>query len=43
MNQHAVIYDRGSTQMQEDNWSRIDAKEVGISRAETPFWYALAK
>jgi hypothetical protein len=30
MNQHAVIYDRGRTQMQEDNWGRIDAKEVGI-------------
>ncbi len=31
---HAIIYDRASTNKQEDNWSRVNAKEVGIRIAE---------
>ena len=31
---HAIIYDRASTKMQQDNWSRENAKEVGIRIAE---------
>lgn len=30
----AVIYDRASTTLQKDNWSRVNAKEVGIRIAE---------
>jgi len=33
-NQHAVIYDRASTQRQENNWSREDALRVGKILAE---------
>ncbi len=31
---HAVIYDRASTKNQEDNFSRVNAREVGIRIAE---------
>jgi DNA invertase Pin-like site-specific DNA recombinase len=31
---YAIIYDRASTKNQEDNWSRVNAKEVGIRIAE---------
>jgi DNA invertase Pin-like site-specific DNA recombinase len=31
---HAVIYDRASTKNQQDNYSRVNAKEVGIRIAE---------
>jgi DNA invertase Pin-like site-specific DNA recombinase len=31
---HAVIYDRASTQKQKDNYSRVNAREVGIRIAE---------
>ncbi|MCB0209411.1 MAG: recombinase family protein [Anaerolineae bacterium] len=31
---HAIIYDRASTKMQQDNWSRENAREVGIRIAE---------
>lgn len=31
---HAVIYDRASTKMQKDNYSRVNAHEVGIRIAE---------
>ncbi len=30
----AIIYDRASTTMQKDNWSRVNAKDVGIRIAE---------
>lgn len=31
---HAIIYDRGSTKKQADNYSRVNAREVGIRIAE---------
>jgi DNA invertase Pin-like site-specific DNA recombinase len=31
---HAIIYDRASTKMQKDNYSRVNAREVGIRIAE---------
>ena len=34
MTKHAVIYDRGSTINQKDNWSRVHAKKHGIRIAE---------
>lgn len=34
MTMHAIIYDRASTHMQEDNYSRVNAREVGIRIAE---------
>lgn len=35
---HAIIYDRASTHLQEDNYSRINAREVGIRIAEQHGW-----
>lgn len=34
MTKHAIIYDRASTIMQKDNFSRVNAREVGIRIAE---------
>ncbi len=31
---YAIIYDRASTKLQENNWSRLDAKDEGISIAK---------
>ncbi|RME40331.1 MAG: recombinase family protein [Caldilineae bacterium] len=34
MKKHAIIYDRASTSSQKDNYSRVNAREVGIRIAE---------
>ncbi len=34
MTMHAIIYDRASTHLQEDNYSRINAETEGVRIAE---------